>query len=61
MFNEFLQGLVEYLHCNIAAVFKEIQITVEEYSFLKTILLFSGGMRLLFRNSRFVFAFINTY
>ncbi|KAK6032645.1 Ligand-binding domain of nuclear hormone receptor [Ostertagia ostertagi] len=41
-FNEFLQSLVEYLHRNVGTVFREIQITAEEYSFLKTIVLFSG-------------------
>ncbi|PIO56647.1 hypothetical protein TELCIR_21953, partial [Teladorsagia circumcincta] len=43
-FNEFLQSLVEYLHRNVGTIFHEIQITAEEYSFLKTIVLFSGGV-----------------
>ncbi|KAK5973500.1 Ligand-binding domain of nuclear hormone receptor [Trichostrongylus colubriformis] len=41
-FNEFLQNLVEYLHRNVATVFHEINISAEEYSFLKIIVIFSG-------------------
>ncbi|EYC29370.1 hypothetical protein Y032_0006g2942 [Ancylostoma ceylanicum] len=41
-FNEFLQELVDYMHRNVVKVFREIRITVEEYTFLKTLLLFSG-------------------
>uniref|UniRef100_A0A0N4YVD4 NR LBD domain-containing protein n=1 Tax=Nippostrongylus brasiliensis TaxID=27835 RepID=A0A0N4YVD4_NIPBR len=45
-FNEFLHELVEYLHRNVAQTFRAINITVEEYSILKTILLFSGVITL---------------
>ncbi|KIH68928.1 hypothetical protein ANCDUO_00733 [Ancylostoma duodenale] len=45
-FNEFLQVLTDYLHRHVVRVFRETQVTVEEYSFLKTIILFSGVMPL---------------
>ncbi|KIH48425.1 hypothetical protein ANCDUO_21507, partial [Ancylostoma duodenale] len=41
-YNDFLQNLVGYLHCHVVKVFRETQITSEEYSFLKTLILFSG-------------------
>ncbi|KIH54445.1 hypothetical protein ANCDUO_15409, partial [Ancylostoma duodenale] len=41
-FDEFLQNLVGYLHRHVVKVFRETQITPEEYSFLKTLFLFSG-------------------
>uniref|UniRef100_A0A7I4YMU0 NR LBD domain-containing protein n=1 Tax=Haemonchus contortus TaxID=6289 RepID=A0A7I4YMU0_HAECO len=45
-FNEFFGDLVQYLHTNVSAVFREIQITAEEYALLKIILIFSGVMNL---------------
>ncbi|KAL6741031.1 hypothetical protein Aduo_014328 [Ancylostoma duodenale] len=45
-FDEFMQDLVGYLHCHVVKVFRETQITSEEYSFLKTLILFSGVMPL---------------
>ncbi|RCN37059.1 hypothetical protein ANCCAN_17053 [Ancylostoma caninum] len=41
-FNEFLHELIDYLHRNVVKVFREIQISVEEYTFVKNLLLFSG-------------------
>ncbi|RCN35917.1 hypothetical protein ANCCAN_18221 [Ancylostoma caninum] len=41
-FNEFLQNLIDYLHRHVVKAFREAQITLEEYSFLKTLILFSG-------------------
>ncbi|KAL6737058.1 hypothetical protein Aduo_010733 [Ancylostoma duodenale] len=45
-FNEFLQSLTGYLHRHVVRVFRETQITLEEYSFLKTVILFSGVLPL---------------
>ncbi|RCN37056.1 hypothetical protein ANCCAN_17050, partial [Ancylostoma caninum] len=45
-FNEFLQSLTDYLHRHVVRVFRETQITLEEYSFLKTLILFSGVLPL---------------
>ncbi|EYC29369.1 hypothetical protein Y032_0006g2941 [Ancylostoma ceylanicum] len=45
-FNEFLQNLIDYLHRHVVRVFRKTQITLEEYSFLKTLILFSGVMPL---------------
>ncbi|KIH68926.1 Ligand-binding domain of nuclear hormone receptor, partial [Ancylostoma duodenale] len=45
-FNEFLQSLTDYLHRHVVRVFRETQITLEEYSFLKTVILFSGVLPL---------------
>ncbi|RCN35916.1 Ligand-binding domain of nuclear hormone receptor [Ancylostoma caninum] len=45
-YHEFLHELVDYMHRNVVKVFREIQITVEEYTFVKILLLFSGVMAL---------------
>ncbi|KAL6737056.1 hypothetical protein Aduo_010731 [Ancylostoma duodenale] len=45
-YHEFLHELVDYMHRNVVKVFREIQITVEEYTFVKILLLFSGVMSL---------------
>ncbi|KAK6751646.1 hypothetical protein RB195_003207 [Necator americanus] len=42
-FDEFLQTLFDYLHSNVVRVFRETGITTEEYTFVKTLILFSGG------------------
>ncbi|KAK6032644.1 Ligand-binding domain of nuclear hormone receptor [Ostertagia ostertagi] len=41
-FNGFMQQLVDYLHCHVVSTFQETNITVEEYSFVKSLILFSG-------------------
>ncbi|ETN83578.1 Ligand-binding domain of nuclear hormone receptor [Necator americanus] len=43
-FDEFLQTLFDYLHSNVVRVFRETGITTEEYTFVKTLILFSGAM-----------------
>ncbi|KIH55026.1 Ligand-binding domain of nuclear hormone receptor [Ancylostoma duodenale] len=45
-YDEFLQNLIDYLHRHVVRVFRETQITLEEYSILKTLILFSGVMPL---------------
>ncbi|KAK5971669.1 Ligand-binding domain of nuclear hormone receptor [Trichostrongylus colubriformis] len=41
-FNEFMHELVDYLHRHVVVTFRETNITHEEYSFVKSLILFSG-------------------
>ncbi|CAJ0603499.1 unnamed protein product [Cylicocyclus nassatus] len=45
-FNEFLQNLVDYLHRHVVCVFRDSRIDTEEYSLLKSLILFSGVLPL---------------
>ncbi|KAL6737055.1 hypothetical protein Aduo_010730 [Ancylostoma duodenale] len=53
-FNEFLHELIDYMHRNVVKVFREIQITAEEYTFIKILLLFSGVVSLTDTGSEIV-------